>query len=475
MKKKQMKTWLLTMVAVMMMTIILPACVGKSDAADIVIVGGGGAGMSAAIEAHNSGAKVVLLEKMPMLGGNTARAEGGLNAAGTEYQKAQGIDDSPELHFEDTMKGGKDVNNPDLVKVLTDNAANSVLFLKENGAELSEVGKAGGSSVPRIHRPEGGEAAGNFIVMALKKKLEELKVDVRLQHNVTEIIKDKDDNVTGVKGTDKDGKAFEIEAKAVILATGGFGANLDMVVKYNSDLEGFATTNAPGAQGDGIELASAVGAKLVDMKEIQIHPTTIPGEGVLITEGVRGDGAILVNQEGVRFTNELLTRDVVSKNILVQTDKVAYLIFNEELRGTLKATDTYFEMGLVQEGQTLADLASKIGVDPSILEQTVNRYSQFKEAGADEDFQRDDMRLDFTKGAYYAIKVTPGIHHTMGGVAINTQAQVLNESGMAIPNLYAAGEVTGGVHGANRLGGNALADITTFGRIAAQEAVQSLK
>ncbi|WP_110932106.1 FAD-dependent oxidoreductase [Paenibacillus bouchesdurhonensis] len=475
MKTRQTKSLALTMVAVMMMALILPACGGKAESADIVVIGGGGAGMSAAIEAHNQGAKVVLLEKMPMLGGNTARAEGGLNAAGTEYQKTQGIEDSPELHFEDTMKGGKNVNNPDLVKVLTDNAAKSIQFLKENGAELSEVGKAGGSSVPRIHRPQGGEAAGNFIVVALKKKLEELNVDVRLQHSVTEIVTDKDGNVTGVKGTDKEGKTFEVQAKAVILATGGFGANLDMVVKYNSDLEGFATTNAPGAQGDGIQLAEAVGAKLVDMNEIQIHPTTIPGEGVLITEGVRGDGAILVNQEGIRFTNELLTRDVVSKNILVQTDKIAYLIFNDELRGTLKATDTYFEMGLVQEGQTIAELAAKIDVDAAVLEETVNRYSQFKEAGRDGDFQRDDMRLDFTKGSYYAIKVTPGIHHTMGGVMINTQAQVLSEAGTAIPNLYAAGEVTGGVHGANRLGGNALADITTFGRVAAQEAVKSLK
>ncbi|WHX47738.1 flavocytochrome c [Paenibacillus woosongensis] len=475
MKTRQIKPAALTMMAVMMLAIILSGCGGKADSTDIVIVGGGGAGMSAAIEAHQSGAKVVLLEKMPMLGGNTARAEGGLNAAGTQYQQAQGIEDSPELHFEDTMKGGKNVNNPELVKVLTENAAASIQFLKENGAELAEVGKAGGSSVPRIHRPKGGEAAGNFIVMALKKKLDELNVDVRLQHNVTEIVTDKDGNVTGVKGTDKDGKAFEIQAKAVILASGGFGANLDMVVENNPDLKGFATTNAPGAQGDGIKLASAVGAKLVDMKEIQIHPTTIPGEGVLITEGVRGDGAILVNQEGARFTNELLTRDVVSKNILAQTDKIAYLIFNDELRGTLKATDTYFEMGLVQDGQTLAELAGKIGVDAAVLEQTVTRYSEFKESGIDEDFQRDDMRLDFSKGSYYAIKITPGIHHTMGGVVINTEAQVLDESGAAIPNLFAAGEVTGGVHGANRLGGNALADITTFGRIAAQEAVKSLK
>lgn len=460
---------------VMIMLLFLPACGEKADSTDIVIVGAGGAGMSAAIEAHNSGAKVVLLEMMPMVGGNTARAEGGLNAAGTKYQEAQGIVDSPKLHFEDTMKGGKNLNNPDLVKVLTDNAKSSIEFLAENGAELSEVGKAGGSSVPRIHRPAGGEAAGNFIVVALKKKLAELKIDVRLQHTVTELVKDKDGKITGVKGTDKEGKEFAINSKAVILTTGGFGANMDMVVKNNPELAGFATTNAPGSQGTGIVMAEKVGAKLVDMKEIQIHPTTIPGEGVLITEGVRGDGAILVNQEGKRFTDELLTRDVVSKNILAETDSIAYVIFNDELRKGLKATDTYFEMGFVEEGATLAELAPKIGVDVTALEETVKQYSQFTKAGKDEAFQRDDMRLDFTKGAYYAIKVTPGIHHTMGGVVINTSTEVLNESDVIIPNLYAAGEVTGGVHGANRLGGNALADIMTFGRIAAQTAVKAIK
>ncbi|ETT46695.1 flavocytochrome c [Paenibacillus sp. FSL P4-0338] len=456
--------------------VVLPACNStKGESTDIVIIGGGGAGMTAAIEAHNQGAKVILIEKMPMLGGNTVRAEGGLNAAGTPYQAADGIKDSPELHFEDTMKGGKNLNNPELVRTLTNGAAASVEWLKENGAELSEVGRAGGASVNRIHRPAGGEAAGNFIVVALKKKLEEYKIDVRLRTTADEIVKNKDGMVTGVKVTDKDGKQYTISANSVILAAGGFGANMDMIKGYQPKLEGFSTTNHPGATGDGTTMAEKIGAKLVDMKEIQIHPTTIPNQGVLITEGVRGDGAILVNSEGKRFTNELLTRDVVSQNILAQSGKVAYLIFNDELRANLKATEVYFGMDLVKEAATPEELAAQIGVDGKALADTLNTYNGFVASGKDTEFERPDLELSFEKGKYYAIQVTPGIHHTMGGVAINTQAQVLDTKDQVIAGLYAAGEVTGGVHGANRLGGNALADITTFGRIAADEAVKALK
>ncbi|AWB46521.1 flavocytochrome c [Paenibacillus sp. CAA11] len=455
--------------------LVLPGCGKGEETTDIVIIGGGGAGMTAAIEAHNQGAKVILLEKMPMLGGNTVRAEGGLNAAGTPYQKALGIKDSPELHYQDTMKGGHNLNNPELVRTLTENAADSIEFLKENGAELAEVGRAGGASVDRIHRPAGGEPAGNFIVVALKKKLEEYKIDVRLQNTVTAINKKEDGTVTGVTVTDKQGKEYTIKAKAVILTAGGFGANLDMVTEYKPELKGFSTTNQPGATGDGMLMAKEAGAKLIDMEQIQIHPTTIPNQGVLITEGVRGDGAILVNKEGKRFINELLTRDVVSQGILKQTDKVAYLIFNDELRKSLAATEEYFGMDLVKEASSIRDLAGQIGVDPTALTDTVKNYSQYAASGNDADFQRADMKIKLDTGKYYAIEVTPGIHHTMGGVTINTKTQVLNESNAVIPGFFAAGEVTGGVHGGNRLGGNALADIITFGRIAADEAVKTIK
>lgn len=470
-----MKKLLMLMAASLTMAVCGTGFAQSAESTDIVIIGAGGAGMSAAIEAHNKGAKVIILEKMAFPGGNTARAEGGLNAAGTPYQKAKGIEDSPELHYQDTMKGGRNINNPELVKTLTENAKDSIEFLKQNGAELAEVSRAGGASVDRIHRPVGGSPAGSYIATALIKKIKELKIDLRTSTSATQLLKNDQGAITGVIAKGKDGKEYTIEAKKVIITAGGFGANFDMIKQYDPKLVDFKTTNSPGSLGEGVKMAQAAGAKLVDMQYIQIHPTTVPGTGILITEGVRGDGAILVNEEGKRFTNELLTRDVVSQNILKQPGKHAYLIFNDELVSKNHAIDSYIKQNLVTDGQTIEELATKIKIDPKQLAQTVDTYNGFVKAQKDDEFGRPGLKIAFNTGKYHAIEVAPGIHHTMGGIAINTKAQVLDTNGKIIPNLFAAGEAAGGVHGANRLGGNALADIITFGRISADEAVDEIK
>ncbi|RLM25774.1 flavocytochrome c [Brenneria alni] len=446
-----------------------------SETTDLVIIGAGGAGMSAAIEAHNQGAKVILLEKMPFAGGNTARAEAGLNAAGTELQKARGITDSPEMFYEDTMKGGRNINNPEVVKTLTEHAKDSVIFLKENGADLADLTRTGGSRVDRTHRPAGGEPAGSFIAVALIKKVKALDIDLRTSTSATDIVKNDKGKVIGVKAKGKDGKEFTIDAKKVMITSGGFGANFDMIKQYDPKLVDFKTTNAPGTQGDGIKMATRLNAKLVDMEYIQIHPSTVPGKGILITEAVRGDGAIMVNEGGKRFVNELLTRDVVSQNILKQPGAHAYLIFNDELVKQNQATQSYFKQKLVAEGNTVEELAKAINVDGKQLAQTVSTYSRYAKAKKDDEFGRESMKLALDSGKYYAIEVTPGIHHTMGGIAINNKAQVLDVNGNVIPNLFAAGEAAGGVHGANRLGGNSLADIVTYGRIGADQAVKEIK
>ncbi|GAB7267535.1 hypothetical protein DZJ_40910 [Dickeya ananatis] len=445
------------------------------ESTDLVIIGAGGAGMTAAIEAHNQGAKVILLEKMPFAGGNTARAEGGLNAAGTPYQKAKGIEDSPELFFKDTMKGGRNINNPDLVHILTEQAKDSIQFLKENGAELADVSRAGGASVDRIHRPIGGEPAGSFIATALIKKIKALNIDMRTRTSATEIIKNDKGVVTGIKAKGKDGNVYTIDAKKVMITSGGFGANFDMIKHYDPKLVGFKTTNAPGSLGEGVKMAENINAKLVDMEYIQIHPSTVPGKGILITEGVRGDGAILVNEQGKRFVNELLTRDVVSQNILKQPNAHAYVIFNDALVKQNKTIDTYFKQKLVFEGDSVEALATAIKMDPKQLSKTLSDYTGYAKANKDTEFGRESFKQALDTGKYYAIEVTPGIHHTMGGIAINTKAQVIDNQGKVIPNLFAAGEAAGGVHGANRLGGNSLADIITFGRIGADEAVKEIK
>ncbi|MCG8154858.1 flavocytochrome c [Brenneria goodwinii] len=446
-----------------------------SETTDLVIIGAGGAGMSAAIEAHNQGAKVILLEKMPFAGGNTARAEAGLNAAGTELQKSRGINDSPEMFYEDTMKGGRNINNPEVVKTLTEHAKDSVIFLKENGADLADLTRTGGSRVDRTHRPAGGEPAGSFIATALIKKVKALDIDLRTSTSATDIVQNDKGEVTGVKAKGKDGKEFIIDAKKVMITSGGFGANFDMIKQYDPKLVGFKTTNAPGSQGDGIKMATKLNAKLVDMEYIQIHPSTVPGQGILITEAVRGDGAIMVNEGGKRFVNELLTRDVVSQSILKQPGAHAYLIFNDDLVKQNQATQSYFKQKLVAEGNTVEELAKAINVDANQLAQTVSTYSGYVKADKDDEFGRDSMKLALDSGKYYAIEITPGIHHTMGGIAINNKAQVLDVNGKVIPNLFAAGEAAGGVHGANRLGGNSLADIVTYGRIGADEAVKEIK
>lgn len=471
-----MKKIISLVMAAMLTVPVLAGCAnGTGSSADVVIIGAGGAGLSAAISAHDGGAKVVVLEKMPMVGGNTNRATGGLNAAGTKQQIAAGVQDSADLFYEDTMKGGKNLNNPEMVKMLATEAKNSVEWLESLGADLSDVGRMAGASVNRTHRPTGGAAVGSHIVQTLKKGADDRKIDIRLWNQATEIVKDKDGKVSGVKAKDKDGKEYTIKAKSVILTTGGFSANEEMVVSYQPNLKGFATTNHPGATGDGIVMAQALGAKFIDMEQIQTHPTVVPEKGVMVTEAVRGNGAILINKDGKRFIDELQTRDVVSKAILSQKDKVAYLFFDEGMRQSLKATQEYFDMDLVVEADSLEALAEKIEMDKTTFVNTVNKYNAAVEAKNDSEFNRADMPRKLDQSKFYAIPVTPAVHHTMGGVAINTNSEVLGEDGQVIPGFYAAGEITGGVHGANRLGGNALADIITFGRIAGTNAAKVLK
>ncbi|CUO03933.1 flavocytochrome c [Clostridium disporicum] len=443
----------------------------ENKSADIVIIGAGGAGMSAAMQAVQSGAtNVVILEKMPQTGGNTIRTTGGMNAAGTELQAAEGIEDSVELMIEDTMKGGKNLNDPELVKVLAENSADAVKWVNENGGDLSEVGMFGGASVKRIHKPTGGAAVGPMLVKMFNENLDKLNIPVLLETKAEQIIVE-DGKIAGVKASNKDGE-FTIDCKAVVLATGGFGGNAEMVVEYNPNLAGFGTTNHAGATGDGIAMAKELGAQLVDIEQIQTHPTVHPETQTMYTEAVRGNGAILVNKEGKRFVNELLTRDVVSEAILAQTDKESYIVFDQNVRDGLSAIEKYISAGIIYEADTIEGLAEQIGVDATALKETMDTYAEYQAAGNDAEFGRESMEEPLTTAKYYAGLCAPAVHHTMGGVKINTNTEVLKEDGTAIPGLFAAGEVTGGVHGANRLGGNAVTDIVVFGRIAGENSAK---
>lgn len=440
-----------------------------AEQADIVVIGAGGAGMAAAVQAHDNGVKkVVIIEKMPMVGGNTIRATGGINAAETPQQAKLGIKDSIEQMYKDTMKGGHNRNNPELVKVLCENSNDAVQWLIKLGGNFNDVGFMGGATNKRCHRPTGGAAVGPEVVKTLFNAVEARKIDLRTDSQVVDLIV-KNGAVAGVKVKDEDGKVYEINSKAVVNAAGGFAGNNAMVSKIIPRLKGFATTNHPGATGDGLLLAEKIGAQLIQMDQIQTHPTVVPNVGEMITEAVRGNGAVLINKEGKRFYNELETRDKVSAAILKQKDGVAYLFFDSDMQKSLKATNNYIKQKYCLNGATLDEVAGKMGVPADTLKATMDAWKAGKAANKDA-FGRADMPRDLDKGPFYAILVTPAVHHTMGGIKIDPLTQVYNTKGQVIPGFFAAGEVTGGVHGGNRLGGNAQADIVTFGRIAGEQA-----
>ena len=372
------------------------------------------------------------------------------------------------------MIGGKGINNPELVKTLCENSAGSITWLESIGAPLTSVGAFGGASVKRIHRPVNEEgktvSVGAYIVPILEKNLQDAGVEIILNTTVDTILTDADGAACGVSGVANDGSKLTVNADAVILATGGFGANLDMVVQYKPELAGFMTTNAAGIQGQGIAMAQALGAATVDMDQIQIHPTVEANTAALITEGLRGDGAILVNTEGKRFFDEVSTRDKVSAAEIAQPGSFSYLIVDQAMVDASSVIQGYIKKGYTTQGETYEELAEALGIDAAAFAETMNTWNGYVEAKNDPDFGRTSFANPLNTAPYYAIKVTAGVHHTMGGLKINTATEVLTEDGSAIPGLFAAGEVTGGVHGANRLGGNAVADFVVFGRIAAQSA-----
>ena len=455
-----------------------PSKIYKDGSCDIVIVGAGGAGLSAAVAAETDGSlKIIVLEKQGIIGGNTNNSTGGINAAETDIQKGLGIEDSKKLFYDDTMKGGKYENIPSLVENLVEHAPVTISWLIGLGADLSDVGLMGGSSVKRTHRPQGGSAIGPHLMKVLNDATSSKNIEIRTSNKVLDLLSAVDGSVTGVKVQNADGSTYSLTAKAVIIATGGFGANLEMVTSLQPSLKGFATLNHPGATGDAFGWMTAIGGATIQMANIQIHPTAEAVNHILITEAVRGNGAILVNHESKRFCNEMDTRDVVSAAILAQTQGEAFLIFDQGVRESLASIETYANQHLLKEGATVAELAEAIGIPAADLEATLTRYNAQQKAGVDEDFGRSatQMTAALETAPYYAVCVTPAIHHTMGGLSVNTDTQVLKADGTPIPGLYAAGEVTGGLHGANRLGGNGVADIVVNGRLAGIAAAQKVK
>lgn len=443
-----------------------------AQAYDVVVVGSGGAGLAAAIQAHDEGARVLVVEKMPTIGGNTIKASAGMNAAETRFQRVKGIQDSKELFYQETLKGGKNKNDPQLLRRFVDNAPEAIEWLASRGIMLNDITTTGGMSIDRTHRPRDGSAVGGYLISGLVRNLTRRGIEVMLDTCVDEILMENNE-VSAVRLLTEERETLVVQTRSVVVATGGFSANSAMVVKYRPDLDGFVTTNHKGATGSGIALLERIGAGTVDMGEIQIHPTVEQKTAYLVSESIRGGGAILVNPQGNRFFNELETRDKVSAAIIALPEHYAYIVFDEHVRAKNKAADEYIAKGLVTSASSPRALAEKLGMDYHAFLATLERYNGFVERQHDEDFGRTTaLRAPINEGPFHAIRIAPGVHHTMGGVTINRDTAVLDTAQQPIPGAYAAGEVAGGIHGGNRIGGNAVADLIIFGSLAGHQAAK---
>lgn len=460
--------------------------VKETQKKDVVVIGAGGAGLIAAIEAKNNGAQnVIVLEKMAFAGGNTLISGGEYAAPNNWVQVKKGLKDSNDTFYNDILKGGDNEGNPKLVRVLADNALNGAEWLKDYINMTFEDRQMffGGHSVERSLVPLG--ATGVEMISKLLAKAEELNIPVLYETPAVELIVDKG-RVTGVKALSEDKEYTFLAKDGIILASGGFGSNLEMRVKYNKDVdENILSTNTVGITGDGITMAEKIGAQLEDMPFIQTYPTCDPISGALLYFGdVRLiGGSILINQEGKRFVEELERRDVISMAIKNQTGNAAYQFCDEaqvKLSGVAEhhadEMNYLFNNKLLVKADTIKEAADFFGIDAAELEKTVEKYNQYAKDGKDLEFNKRGKLTPFeAKGPFYIMKAVPAVHHTMGGVKIDENARVINTKGEIIKGLYGAGEVTGDIHGTNRLGSDAIADITVFGRIAGQNVVKDNK
>ncbi|MDR1619186.1 MAG: flavocytochrome c [Clostridiales bacterium] len=435
--------------------------------ADVLVIGGGGAGLSATIEAARKNANVVLIEWMDYLGGDTGRAGGGIEGAGTRFQQANGIDDKPEDFFDFIKSRGVTYRNDELLRTMVNESAAAVDFLAELGADMSMQVAGHGSPVERAHRPAQGPAGQNIVQPMIN--------EIGTLHNVTlytgtcgyELLTDENGAVTGAKAKEpKSGQEYVISAGATVIATGNFASNNEMVAQYDPRLRGIGTNSSAGSQGDGIVMATAVGADVENMDIMRIRPT-LP---------TNVNNFIAVSQRGRRFMDEYHSSDTIFVKgddahiqVVADTqDKHYWVLFDETTAKAFAAQlSVYMRPGQFQTAATIAQLATLIDVDAATLQTTVDEWNGMVAAGKDTLFGRTKgMDTAIGEGAYYACKVLPTAHTTAGGIRINTAGEVLDKTENVIPGLYAGGEVTGGVHD----GVSAVTSGIVYGRICGKNA-----
>lgn len=457
---------------------------------EIVVIGGGGAGLAAAVQANQLGSKVLVLEKMGKVGGNTILAGGALNAVNDRSEQAIAYNDSVEWHYTQTLSGGDYQGDPVLVHTLVSNAWAGVQWLMDLGMEFQDdtagLFTVTGGLWPRAHKPV--EPLGTGFFKTYMNYIDSHdNVDVMLNTRATEILVDENGKACGVVATGETGNTVTVKAsKGVVVATGGFAANVELRSAYNTqwaDLgDSIKSTNHAGATGDGIKMMQKLGADFVQMGNIQLLPLGDPVTGSL-SGNIEHDveTRIFINKEGNRFVNEGGRRDDMTNALFAQTDADMWVVMDSDTYPTGDERNNFGETAnqLVEAGRavkadTLEELAEKMNVPADTLIAAVTEFNRHAEggdlAGTPDEFGRTLYKTPIDTAPFYAAARIPTVHHTMGGVRINVNAQVLDENGNVIPGLYAAGEVTGGIHGANRLGGNALTDTVVFGRIAGESA-----
>ena len=447
-----------------------------AEQADVVIIGSGGAGLSAAVTAHDLGKKVIVLEKMAMVGGNTNRAAGGLNAAETKPQAKLGIKDSIESHFNDTIKGGHYLNNPDLDHKLTDNAKYSVDFINDLGGDLNDVGMMAGASQKRAHRPTGGGFVGAEVVRTLYKASKDRNIDIRTMADAQKLIV-KDGKVVGVQFKQGKKPAQIVHAKAVVIASGGFSANPEMVDKY---IGGWATRmvlrGSKSTTGENISLTLPLYAKCVNMD--QFHAGPIIGATHVNPADVLNSGyGIQVNTSGDRYMDENNTYVIKARTTAQKTlDNTGWVIVDSTCP-VLDKVIPKFDMLNSPYGKanTIEEVAKQAGLPPAKIVALVKEYNDAVKNGTlgkmnpPNTYKKPHL---IEKAPFYAVPLQGGMTATFGGPLINTKAEVQNLDGKTIPGLYAVGNSSGGIFFHNYAGGAQLGAATVFGRIAGKEMAQ---